>query len=109
MKVDKEVEKKLEFDPEKVSDLHDKILEMLQDARPTVGELIILYGNLGYALGASIDGYTEKGPSPEELEKLYYSNPTIGVAMMLQGMTVSSWYEDWEKIKLQSQDKKENI
>jgi hypothetical protein len=31
------------------------------------------------------------GPSYEELNKQYYSNPTIGVALMLQSLILSSW------------------
>jgi len=98
-------EKVLEFSPEKVSEAHEKIVDMLKEKKLTVGELLVLYGNLGYTLGASIAGYKEKGPSPEELEKLYYTGSSdrkkhLGVALMLQGMTVTSWYEDWKGIQL---------
>lgn len=57
------------------------------------GEIIIALGNLEYTLGASIDGYKGKGPGIEKLKELYYSSPSVGVAMMLNGITVTSWYE----------------
>lgn len=97
MSTSKDFQKKLEFDPDKVNRVYEKLVEIFQEEKLTVGEIIIAYGNLGYTLGASIEGYHEKGPSPEELEKLYYSHPTLGVALMVQAMTVTGWYEQWEK------------
>lgn len=105
-------QKVLEFSPEKVSDAHERIVTVLQEQKLTVGELLVLFGNLGYTLGASIAGYKEKGPSPEELEKLYYAGSSnkkkhLGVALMLQGMTVTSWYEDWKSIQLNEDTQEE--
>ena len=82
-----------------------KLISVFQETKLTVGEILIVYGNLGYALGASIEGYQEKGPSIEELKRLYYSQPSVGIAMMLQGITVTSWYESWaEQLKNQGND-----
>jgi len=100
MNTSKEFKKKLEFDPDRVNRVYEKLVGIFQEEKLTVGEIIIAYGNLGYTLGASIEGYQEKGPSPEELEKLYYSNPTLGVALMVQAMTVTGWYEQWEKLQV---------
>lgn len=59
-----------------------------------VSELLIVYGNLGYGLGAGIEGYEgDQGPGIEELQKEYYSNPRVGIALMLQGMLTTSWHE----------------
>jgi len=102
--------KTLAFDDKKCNNLYKELVEVFQKHKPTVGELLIAYGNLGYTLGASVGGYKDKGPSTEELEKLYYSEPgNIAVALMLQSMTVVSWYSEWEQISLQdTKDKGEN-
>jgi hypothetical protein len=58
-------------------------------------ELVLLCGNLCYFVGAAIGGYTGKtGPSLEELQTRYYTEPTLDVALMLQGLTVASWADN---------------
>lgn len=77
-----------------------ELIAVFQKYQPTVGELLLLYGNLGYSLGASIGGLQGKGPNAEELKKLYYTQPgRLDVALMLEGLTVTSWLEDWEKLQ----------
>lgn len=51
--------------------------------------------NLIYVLGASIAGYKESGPDPEEAMALYYAEPNnLGHAMMAQAFQMSvSWQE----------------
>lgn len=106
MKVKKDIKKTLAFDPEKCNDLYTGLVEVFQKHKPSVGEIIIATGNLIYALGASIEKYPEKGPSFEELKKLYYMNPSkIGLAMMMQGLTMTTWWSDWEKVSLENIDK----
>lgn len=83
------------FDPEKVEEAFAQLVSVFQEQKLTVGEIIIAYGNLGYTLGASIEGYAGQGPSIEELEKLYYQNPTIGVSLMLQSIMVTTWFDDY--------------
>ena len=97
--------REIEFSPEKVSEGHEKIVEVFRELGLTIGEIIVLYGNLGYTLGASIAGYEEKGPSPEELEKMYYEGngskrKQLGVALMQQGMLCTSWYDSWKNVLL---------
>jgi hypothetical protein len=100
-------EKKIQFDPEKCNELYTDLVEVFQKHKPTVGEILIAYGNLGYALGASIGGFSEKGPGIEELKKLYYSEPgRLDIALMTQGLTVTTWYDDWEKQVLDTEDTK---
>ena len=99
MKIDKP-DKTLEFDPSKVNQAYEELVAVFQKYKLGVGEILIAYGNLGYTLGASIDGHAEQGPNTEELQKLYYSNPTVGVAMMLSGLTITSWYETYSNQKL---------
>jgi hypothetical protein len=95
----------MKFDEKKASQALSDLIDVFQKKKLTIGEILVVYGNLGYALGASIEGYDDKGPSISELEKLYYSNPTPGVALMLQGVTVTTWYEDWVKKLKEKQDK----
>ena len=95
--INKDPEKTLQFDPEKCGDLLSKIIEAFEEHKPTVGEILVIYGNLGYTLGASIEGYGSKGPGVEELKKEYYANPSVGTALMLQGIEVTNWYQDHEK------------
>ena len=99
MKIEKP-KKVLGFDPEKCNKIYEELVTIFQKYKPTIGEVLISYGNLGYTLGASIDGYKDKGPSLEELSKLYYSNPTIGISLMLSGLTTTSWYEEYSNQKI---------
>ena len=101
--IDKNPKKTLEFNPEKCTNLLDDLIRVFQQHRPTVGELLVVYGNLGYSLGAGVEGYESTGPDIKELQQKYYSNPTVGVALMLQGIEVTNWYQDHE----QKQEKEE--
>lgn len=93
---------------ENTSKALDEVLEVLQKYNLTAQSLVILYGNLGYSLGASIDGYQGgEGPSYEELEKKYYSEPTIGTSMMLQGLLVTSWNRQLDQENDGNNDEKE--
>ena len=87
----------IKTDDEKVSNTLQKIMKLLNKDRLTIPELILLYGNLGYHIGASIAGFKEDGPSLEELKKEYYSNPTIDVGFMLQALLIGSWEQDFIK------------
>lgn len=97
----KQPSKKLGFDPERCDKVYDELVKVFQKYKPTVGEIIIAVGNLCYSLGASIGGYKEKGPSVEEIQKLYYAEPgRIDVSLMAQGIIMTTWHEDWEKLQL---------
>lgn len=99
----KDAKKTLRFDPEKASNLLSELIEVYQKHRPSVGETLAVTSNLIYSLGASMSPFYgvemgEKGPSIEELNKIYYSEPNrIDVAMMLQGLTMAVWYSSWEE------------
>lgn len=100
--------KKIGFDPEKTSKLLGDLIEVFQKYKPTVGEIITVSSNLLYALGASIGGYEQKGPGIDELKRLYYSEPgKLDVALMLQGLTMATWYEDWEKLQIKEDTKEQ--
>ena len=95
--IDKNPKKTLQFDPDKCSQLLDRLLQAFQEHHPTVGEILVAYGNLGYSLGAAIEGHKSKGPDVEELKKKYYADPTVGTALMLQGIEVTNWFQDHEQ------------
>jgi len=101
--------KKIAFDAEKCNTLYEELVEVFKKHKPTTGEILIAYGNLGYTLGASIGGYKEYGPSLEELNKIYYSEPgRLDAALMITGLNVTEWYNDWQKKVLESIDKEGN-
>ena len=98
MKIDKDLKETIQFDPDKCNEMLSELMEIFQKHQPTVGEILTVYGNLGYSLGASIGGYQGKGPGPEELKKLYYEAPgRVDVALMLEGLTVTTWFDNWEE------------
>ena len=91
-----EPKKTLSFDPEKCTNLYEELVQVFQKHKPTVGEILIAYGNLGYSLGASIGGIKDEGPSIEKLQELYYSEPgRLDLALMLQGLLITTWYDDY--------------
>ena len=86
------------FDPEKCNDVYERLIQAYQEADLTVPEIIVSLSNLTYSLGASIGGYTDKGPSAEELEKLYYASPSVDTALMLQALTMVTWSSQYTKL-----------
>lgn len=108
-------DKRLPFDEKKVSDTYAKLVEVFQEAGLTASEILVAFTNLGYTLGASIAGIKGKGPGLEELEKKYYSmskeagdpHEKMGTALMLQSLTVATWYEDLRQLLLDTEDTKE--
>tara|TARA_B100001765_G_C19459540_1_gene318623 strand:+ start:223 stop:558 length:336 start_codon:yes stop_codon:yes gene_type:complete len=101
--IDKNPKKTLAFDPEKCNSVLNKVIETFQEHKPTIGEILVIYGNLGYTLGAAMEGYESKGPNIEELKKIYEqhkqnaSDPTAGEALMLQGILTTNWFQDHEE------------
>lgn len=80
----------------KVDKVYKECVKAFQRTKLSVQEILLVYGNLGYTLGASIGGF-EKGPSVQELEKLYAENPNLAIALMLNGLTVTTWIDDLNK------------
>ena len=107
MKIETEIKKTLAFDPTRVEQCYEELVEVFRKHRLGVGEILIAYGNLGYTLGASIEGYKGKGPSPDDLKRLYYSKPSPGVALMLQGITVTTWYDQYAQTKVGNDEDKQ--
>lgn len=92
--IDTNPKKTLQFDPDKCSQLIGKLLEVFKENAPTVGEILVAYGNLGYSLGAAIEGHKSTGPDVTELKEKYYVKPTVGTALMLQGIEITNWFQD---------------
>lgn len=87
-----------EEEEQKASNALSEIIEVLKKYRLREQDLVLLYGNLGYSIGASIAGVDPaNGPTVDELQKAYYVKPTLGTAMMLQGILVTTWYSDINK------------
>ena len=77
----------------KIDKCHADLTKVFQKHKLTLGEILSTYGRLGYTLGASIEGYKGTGPSIETLDRLYHTQPTLGVSLMLQGLTVITWID----------------
>lgn len=87
------------MDTNKVEKVIKKLHQVFNKAGLTVPEILVAYGNLGYHLGAAIAGVSgPEGPNLQLLQREYYRNPTVDVALMLQGLTITSWEEDFRKL-----------
>ena len=75
----------------KIEKVLNKVLNLLSRNKFTQEEVVVLYGNLGLALGASMAECTRNMPTVRELHERYENSPTIDVAMMLNGLNVASW------------------
>lgn len=97
MKITK-AKKQKHIDPKKIDKVYTDLVNILRATKLTVPELLLVIGNMTYCVGASIAGYPDgKGPSEADLAKMYATNPTVDVALMVSGLTVSSWCGDLEK------------
>lgn len=108
MQIQNDIPEARGFSPAKVEKCYEELVEVFQKHKLSVREILIAYGNLGYTLGASIEGFSGQGPSASDLEKMYYTNPTVGVALMSQGLLVTSWDESYEK-QQQTTESKDSI
>lgn len=96
MKIEKVKNNDPELSLDKVQATVTKIVALLQKQKLTVGEILIVLGNVIYTVGASIGSY-KVGPSAQELEKKYAINPSVDVALMLTGLHVTSWVDSLGK------------
>jgi hypothetical protein len=81
----------------KIEKAISEIKQVFNKHQLNIPEIILTYGNLGYHLGASIAGCETIGPSLEELQRTYYSSPTVDIGLMLQGLLITSWEQDFLK------------
>jgi len=86
---------KTTVDERKVEKTIEKLHKIINKAKLSVPEILIAYGNLGYHLGASLAGFQGKGPDTATLKRFYYANPTVDVGLMLQGLMITTWEQDY--------------
>lgn len=82
-------------DDNKVTAILAKIHKLLNKEHLTIPELLLLYGNLGYEIGASMAMIEGPGPSLQELQLEDKINPTVDVALMLTGLLITTYEEDF--------------
>ena len=82
-------------DDKKVAETMAKALKVLDKAKLSIPEILVFYGNLGYHLGASIAGLKGTGPNLEEIKQEYYRNPSVDLGLMMQGLLITTWEEDF--------------
>jgi len=85
------------LDLQKVEQTIKKLHAVFNKANLNTQELLLAYGNLGYHLGASLAGFTDKGPDIDTLKKLYYADPTVDVGLMIQGLMITAWEQDFNQ------------
>jgi len=85
------------IDNEKAKEALDKLIEVMNTSDLTLQEQIHVLSNLIMATGASLAGFNGEMPSLEDLQHHDLLNPTIDVALMLQGLLMSQWAEDLKK------------
>jgi hypothetical protein len=86
-----------DIDSEKCGKILEDLITAFNHQSISNKEIVLVLSNLMYTLGAYIEGYKEKGPGIDALEKLYYSHPTAGVGLMLQSLLMSTWLDSMPK------------
>jgi len=71
----------------------NKIQLILNEHELTAKDLVRVYSDLGINIGCSIEGIDE-APSVLDLERKYYSDPTMGNALILQSINLTTWLRD---------------
>jgi hypothetical protein len=80
----------------------DDLQDVLNKSKLNLHELVWTFGQLGYNIGASLEG---DAPNIDEVTKRYYEDPRLGVALMAQGLHIQTWVND---IKESDNDNKTN-
>jgi hypothetical protein len=91
------VNKSKTVSPLKVDKVYTDIVNILAKNKLTVQELLLVLSNTLYTVGASIGGYKDKGPSVEEIDRMYALKPSLDLAIMLQGLTIGTYINDLDK------------
>lgn len=78
----------------KVRKALEALIKTFNSHNLTVREMIKVIGLFTYSVGAGIGGFSQPGPDHTLLEREYYSNPTVDVALMLQGLLIQTWVDD---------------
>lgn len=78
----------------KCEQILDQVHEILNKSKLSLKELVWVYGQLGYNIGASLEG---QAFSPEDATKEYYTSPRLGVALQVQGLQTQTWTDQIEE------------
>jgi len=85
------------MDLNKIQDLNDKIIKLLNKAGLNALEYTELIGRLQFIIGASLAGYkTNQTPDLKFIHELYIQSPTLDLAMILAAATVLEWTETYK-------------
>lgn len=79
----------------KINKTLNKILKVINKNNLNIPELILLVANLTIAVGKSLSGVKGEIPNTEDLQRLYYTDPTVDVQLMLQGKLMVTWANDF--------------
>ena len=86
------------IDDKKVEKALKKLHRIFNRHKLSVPEIVVAYGNLGYHLGAAMAGFSDgKGPDYNTLQREYFSDPTVDVGLMIQGLMITAWEETIQK------------
>jgi hypothetical protein len=80
---------------EKASEALEELLNVFQKYHLNPEEIVLVMSNLLYSLGASVEGHDDQGPSVTEVMEAYYTNPTVGNALMAQGLLMN---QEWMSV-----------
>lgn len=81
-------------------------LKAIGDQHLSVPEIVDVFTNVLYAVGASIEGFKDTGPSIPDVIDMYYSKPgRVGIAMMAQAIHMN---QEWHKSLVQTMEQTEN-
>jgi hypothetical protein len=86
----------------------DRSIRALNSAKMTDREYSVYLSKLIFSIGHSISKDI-KSPNIEELEYRYNINPTIGDALMLQGLVMSNWSDSIGKANYDKDTKVQGI
>ena len=84
-----------ETNEKKVKKALQALIKTFNSHNLTVSEMIKVIGQLAYSVGAGVGGFDSPAPNHTVLEQEYYTNPTVDIALMLQGILIQSWVEDF--------------
>lgn len=89
-------------DIKKCEKVLDELHESLNKNKLNLKELVWTYGQLGYNIGATLEG---TGLTAEEVNKQYYLNPRLGIALQAQGLNIQMWIDKIEESRDDKSDR----
>ena len=85
-----------QVDNPKAKEALDKIIEILNTSDLTIVDQLLVIANLTMSTGASLAGFDGDMPAMEVLQHLDIVDPTIDVALMMQGLLMTQWVNDFK-------------